>query len=378
MDFEKSEEQRLLIHTVERFGNDFYGNAQRATATNCEEGFSRDAWRVMAETGLLALPFSEDAGGLGGKISDLACVMTELGKSIAVEPMLSGPVLTGGMLELFGTDAQQTQWVPRIIDGSAQIAFAHSEKNARYNIRFVETNFAQNGQGVRISGKKTFVLGAGAADAFIISAIPRSSSTSSPDRSEDVRFFLVDANTEGLVQRRYRLTDGSVACELDLTNALGDPMTGGNFEQFEAHISKVKIAACAEMLGVMEKLFESTLDYLKTREQFGKPLSKFQVIQHRMSDLYTSLELSRSHLDRMVAANPADAHYDREIAGSKAFISEAAINIAQEAVQLHGGIGVTDELEIGHGLKRILVLASLFGDAETELSRSIEGYKHLQ
>ena len=167
-------------------------------------------------------------------------------------------------------------------------------------------------------------------------------------------------NADGLERKSYRLADGSVANKLVLNNVMAEPMENG-YAEFSAAITKTKIAACAEMIGIMEYLFDATLDYLKTREQFGKPLSKFQVIQHRMADLYTSLELSQSHLHRMIAGDPSDGAYGQDIAGSKAFISDAAINLAQEAVQLHGGIGVTDELAIGHSLKRILVLSKLFG-----------------
>ena len=371
MDFDPTEEQRLLINTVERFTKDFYSAGQRSVFSSLETGFSPDAWAVMAETGLLALPFSEHAGGLGGHPADLTYVAKALGKSLCVEPFVLGTILAGTIMERIGTTAQKTAWLDKIIGGTGQLALAHSEEKARYNLSFVETRYKEKEDSTLLSGEKYFVMAAGGANAFIVSAIPEEFTQTTTDHADIMRFFLVHGDADGLERKSYRLTDGSVANKLVLNNVMGEPMENG-FSEFSAAITKTKIVACAEMIGIMEHLFDATLDYLKTREQFGKPLSKFQVIQHRMADLYTSLELSQSHLHRMVAGNPSEAGYGQEIAGAKAYISDAAVNLAQEAVQLHGGIGVTDELAIGHGLKRILVLSKLFGDADTELKRSLQ------
>lgn len=371
MDFEPTEEQRLLINTVERFTKDFYSDGQRSAYSSLETGFSPDAWAVMAEAGLLALPFSEDSGGLGGYPADLTYVAKALGNRLCVEPFVLGTILAGTIMERIGTNAQKTAWLSKIIDGTGQLALAHSEEKARYNLSFVETCYKQKTDNVLLSGEKYFVMAAGGANAFIVSAIPDEFTQTTTDHADVMRFFLVHSSADGLERKSYRLTDGSVANKLTLNDVIAEPMEHG-YAEFSTAITKTKIAACAEMIGIMEYLFEATLDYLKTREQFGKPLSKFQVIQHRMADLYTSLELSQSHLHRMIAGNPSEAGYSQDIAGAKAFISDAAVNLAQEAVQLHGGIGVTDELAIGHGLKRILVLSKLFGDADTELKRSLQ------
>lgn len=368
MDFEFSDEQRLLANTVERFGADRYGDGQRAAYLKSETGFSGDGWRLMAETGLLAIPFSEDHGGLGGDASDLICVMKPLGHCLAAEPLLGGPVLAGGLLDRIGTQAQIETWAPRIIDGSAQIALAHAEKAARFRLDFVETVYSGAGGRTTATGRKTFILAGGTADVFIVSAVADAQTRNGDARGGEIRFFLIDAGAEGLTRRNYRLADGAVACEIDLRNVAAEPMDGG-FDDFLTIAAQTKVAACAEMVGVMERLFEATVDYVKNREQFGQPLGKFQVIQHRLADLYASLELSRSHLYRMASVDIDEEAGRQAISGSKAYIAGAAMKLAEEAVQLHGGMGVTDELFIGDGLKKIMVLSTLFGDPPTELAR---------
>lgn len=322
----------------------------------------------MAETGLFAIPFSEGHGGLGGGATDLICIMKPLGYCLAAEPLLAGPVLAGGLLDRMGTDAQIEAWAPKIIGGAAHIAFAHAEKAARFRLDFVETVYASADDQTMLTGRKTFVLAGGAADVFIVSSVADSQVQNGDARGNQIRFFLVDANADGLTRRRYRLADGAVACEIDLRNVAAEPMAGG-FEDFLAVAAQTKIAACAEMVGVMERLLDATTEYVKNRNQFGQPLGKFQVIQHRLADLYTSLELSRSHLYRMASAAIDDEAGRQAISGSKAFVADAAMKLAEEAVQLHGGMGVTDELFIGDGLKKIMVLSTLFGDAPTELAR---------
>ena len=219
MDFEKTEEQKLLTHSIERLASDFYSDANRSTTTQSGEGLNDKAWKVMAELGLLALPFSEEIGGFGGKDADISCVMIELGKKITSEPLLPGPILAGGLLERLGTDEQIEEWAPRIIEGSAHLGLAHAETDARFNLRHVETSYAPNGRGMKLSGRKTFVLGAADADGYIISAKARTQSKN-PD-NDHASFFLVRADAEGLKKKHYRLMDGSSACEIELTDTYG-------------------------------------------------------------------------------------------------------------------------------------------------------------
>lgn len=277
-------------------------------------------------------------------------------------------MLAGDFLERAGTQEQKQEWIPKLIAGQSHIALAHVETQARFLLDHVETRYQANGEAAYLSGKKTFVIGAAAADAFILSAI---SHTDSASHSDNISFFLVDKNAPGLTIRKYRLIDGSIACQLTLKNVPSNPMQG-TFQDLLFSIAKTKIGACAEMLGLMECLYEATLEHVKTREQFGRQLSKFQVISHRIAEAYASLELCRSHVMRLATLNETDSDYMRIISGVKAFMSKAAISMGEEAIQLHGGMGITDELIVGHAFKRILLLSTLFGDEDTELKRYIQ------
>lgn len=362
MNLEFSEEQQLLTNMVEKFTANCYGDNQRHEYLKSDQGFSTDNWQLMAETGILSIPFSESYGGLGGSAEDLASVMQPLGKAVAVEPVLSGVTLAGNFLNRAGTESQKSVWIPKIISGESQLALAHIEIAARYDLSHIGVRYDSDNQ---ISGRKTFVLGAGAADGFIVSAIANGTETGDED---EIRFFLVENDAPGLIRRNYRLVDGSVACELEFQNVMGAPMLG-SFKDLLAAISLTKIAACAEMIGLMEIAFESTLEHLKTREQFGRPLSSMQALQHRLADAYLDLELCRSHLIKLAALEESDPTFEKTISGSKAFISKRAVALAEEAVQLHGGMGITDELIVGHAMKRILLLSTLFGDVDAEMRR---------
>lgn len=364
MNLDFSEEQTLLRNLVERFTTDHYDLAKRAKYVNSPEGFSLQNWELMAETGILTVPFSEKYDGLGGNAEDIICVMQPLGKAVAVEPMLVSSILSGSLLEKVGNDAQKSEWIPKMISGQAHIALAHSEADARFDLTYVKTQFQTANGTTKLTGQKTFVLGAATANAYIVTAVAQASSNT----SNDISFFLVDKEASGLSSNQYRLIDGSIACELTLNDTAATPMEG-HFDDLISVINLTKIAACAEMVGLMELLLEDTLMHVKTREQFGRPLSKMQVIQHRLADSHVSLELCRSHLLRMAASNETDADYTKMTAGSKAYISQAAVALAEDAVQLHGGMGTTDELIIGHAMKRILLLSNLFGDADAEIAR---------
>ncbi len=364
MNLDFSEEQTLLSNLVERFTTDHYDLSKRAKYIKSPEGFSLNNWAIMAETGILTVPFSERYGGLDGQAEDIICVMKPMGKAVAVEPMLVSPILAGSLLERVGTDTQKDEWIPKIISGQAHISLAHSETAARYDLDYVKTQHKQADSSTKLTGQKTFVLGSATADVYILTAVAQPSTAT----TDDIAFFLVNKDAAGLSSKQYRLIDGSIACELTLNDTPAEPMNG-HFDDLMSVISLAKIAACAEMVGLMELLLEDTLTHVKTREQFGRPLSKMQVIQHRLADAHISLELCRSHLLRMAASEETDANYTQMTAGSKAYISQAAVALAEDAIQLHGGMGTTDELIIGHAMKRILLLSTLFGDADTEIAR---------
>ena len=364
MNLDFSEEQTLLSNLVERFTIDHYDLAKRAKYINSPEGFSLKNWKIMAETGILTVPFSEKYDGLGGNAEDIICVMQPLGKAVAVEPMLVSPILSGSLLEKVGTQALKDEWIPKIISGEAHIALAHSEAAARFDLSYVKTQFQTANGEAKLTGQKTFVLGAAAADVYIVTAVPQEP----PHTSDEISFFLVGKDASGLSSHQYRLIDGSIACELTLNDTPAMPMNG-HFDDLISVINLTKIAACAEMVGLMELLLQDTLTHVKTREQFGRPLSKMQVIQHRLADAHVSLELCRSHLLRMAASSETDADYSKMTAGSKAYISQAAVALAEDSIQLHGGMGTTDELIIGHAMKRIILLSNLFGDTDAEITR---------
>ncbi|MEO1041805.1 MAG: acyl-CoA dehydrogenase family protein [Pseudomonadota bacterium] len=367
MDFDPTEEQVLFSQMIDRFCQDRYGDGQRSRYLREPAGFSTEGWQILAESGVFALPFSEDRGGIGGSVADAVSVMTALGRQLALEPLLGGPLLSGTLLGRMPDSPLVSSWIAKIIDGSGHLALAHAEPAARFALDQVTTKFSDSSDVPVLDGKKTFVFGAGAASHFIVSAVPQGPADKKSRAQDNIEFFLVDATNSGVVRTDYRLTDGSIACELTLSSAPAQPLSG-RFDDLLAVVANSRIAACAEMVGIMEMLLDATVDYVKTRVQFGKPLAKFQVIQHRLADLYTSLEMCRSHLATMTTADVESDEGRHQIFGSKAFISKAARTLAEGAVQLHGGMGVTDELMIGHGLKRILVLSTLWGDPDTDLS----------
>lgn len=363
MNFELDDEQGMVRDLVARFVGDRSDLDARARARRTPTGFCGDNWRMMGELGLLALPFGNDVGGMGGGPVELITVLESLGRGLAAEPYASDLLLAGRLLERAGTVAQRSEWLPAIVSGERRLALAHMERAARFNPLFVQCKVVpRDGKGV-LQGSKTFVQAGEGADGFIVSA----RHSGMPDGEEGLSLWLVRADAAGVEQRAYRLVDGSVALELHLHDVEGERLDGGA-DALLATFDEARIAACAEMVGIMAMLFDTTLEHLRTRKQFGQPIGSFQAIQHRMADQYAALEQSRSHMFR-AALMPRDKS---AIAGAKAFISAAAIRLAEDCVQFHGGMGVTDELVVGHGHKRILLLASLLGDSESELKRYVE------
>jgi len=359
VNFELDEEQGMIRDLVARFAAERSDLDARLRARREPTGFSADNWRMLGELGLLALPFAAEAGGMGGGPVALTTVMEGLGRGLAAEPYLSDLLLAGRLLERAGTPGQRAAWLPGILAGERRLALAHMESAARFNPLFVQCKAAHGS----LRGSKTFVQAGESVDGFVVSA----RESGGPDDAEGMSLWLVDAEASGLERHAYRLVDGSVALELSLHDVKGERLDGGA-DALLATFDEVRLAACAEMVGIMALLFDTTLEHLRTRRQFGQPIGSFQAIQHRMADQYAALEQSRSQMLR-AALMPQDR---AAIAGAKAFISAAAILLGEECVQFHGGMGVSDELAIGHGHKRILLLASLLGDSESELQRYAE------
>jgi alkylation response protein AidB-like acyl-CoA dehydrogenase len=343
MNFDLDENQSLFKAAVERFAASADVPTRHKTRKQAG-GFNRDRWREMAELGLIAIAGAEGDGGLGGSLIDCAIVAQALGKAQAVEPWLEcgflGSRLLGG-----------TPQAAAVISGETLAAFAFAEPNRRFALDAVLMQARAVGGGFILSGEKHFVLSGAVADLFIVTAQLEGETT----------LFTVPRDAKGVDAKPYPVADGSFATVLTLRDVHVDaPLQGGPAHLAQA-VADARLMASAEMVGIAQRLFDDTLDYVKTREQFGQPLGRFQVIQHRMVDGYAKVEQMQSALYRALLKGG-------DVQGLKAFIGESALWVAHQAVQLHGGMGMSDELGIGHGLKRIMLLSKLFGDPASDLA----------
>lgn len=364
MDFDLNDEQTMLRDLVARFAGDAGDLADRKRARLEPRGFSAARWRMLGDLGLLAMPFDEARGGLGGGRIETITVMEALGRGLCIEPYLSDLLLGGRLLQEAGTAAQQAAWLPGIMTGDLRLTLAHFEHQARFNPLYVRCEARGAGDAARLHGAKTFVMAAEGADGYIVSA----RDDGGPDDPAGLSLWLVAADAAGIERRSYRLADGSVAAELRLHGVPGDRLAGGA-PALLAAFDEARIAACAEMVGLMAMLFEATLEHVRTRKQFGQPIGSFQAIQHRMADLYILLEQSRSQMLRAALVRTEGPAPVPAVAAAKSFVGASAVRLGEECIQFHGGMGTSDELALGHGHKRILVLATLLGDAESELAR---------
>jgi alkylation response protein AidB-like acyl-CoA dehydrogenase len=337
--FALNEEQTLLKDAVESFVGDHYSAAKRREFRANSTGYSLAVWRGLAELGLLGLPFETRDGGLGGGLTELMTVMEALGSGFVAEPYLEELVIAAGVM-------------------------AHLEQTARFNLADIRVRARRRADGFCLDGEKIVVPLAGAADAFIVSARDHGTNTD----PAGIGFYLLPQQAAGVERRDFRLVDGSIASTLVFRGAVTLEKLSGGYADFLWVIDRARIAACAEMIGIAATMFQSTLEYLRARKQFGAALASFQAIQHRLADMYVSLEQSRSQLHR-AALYAAGAERERAVAGMKSYVSAAAVKIGEQCIQLHGGIGITDELSLGNGHKRLLVLATMFGDSEFELQR---------
>jgi alkylation response protein AidB-like acyl-CoA dehydrogenase len=357
VNFDLTETQAMLKALVERFCAEAHGLdlEKRRRQRKATGGFDRANWRQLAELGITALPFPESAGGLGGGAVEIITVAEAMGRSLAIEPFTECLIPAASLANA----AQHKATVEGLASGEALAALAITEAAGRYNLAHVETRARQVGDGWRLAGAKTAVWQGVAADTLIVSARV-SGDVRGPD---GIGLFLVDVAAAGVDRRAWVAADGQLAAELQLTDAPAVRLGALGLTELDTAVRAAWLAASAEMVGLAALLFEQTLAYVKTRVQFGKPLGSFQVIQHRLTDCYVALEQARSMVYR--AALASDADRSRQIAGTRAFVSDAARAVAHECVQFHGGMGVTDELLIGHGLKRIQLLSRLWGDPET-------------
>jgi alkylation response protein AidB-like acyl-CoA dehydrogenase len=368
MDIQFTEEQELLRSSVQRLLRDQYDFDARRKIVASEEGFSRKQWEAFAELGLLAAPFSEDVGGLGGGPVSTMIIMQEFGRHLVVEPFVETAVLAGSMIEHAGSEEQKQAFVPDIIAGRKIWALAWSEKGSRFELASVATTARREGKDYVLTGEKTAVVAAPWADYLIVSA---RTSGHRHDRG-GVSLFVVDRRAANLHLRSFKTIDGRRAAEVSLNNVRGGLLgkEGEGVAALEASRDRAIGTLCAEAVGAMSELNSATLEYSKTRKQFGTSIGSFQVLQHRMVDMFIAHQEALSLMQHLtLSLSSGEAGVSRLASGTKSKIGYAGRFIADQAVQLHGGMGMTDELNVGHYFKRISSINIQFGDPAYHLLR---------
>jgi alkylation response protein AidB-like acyl-CoA dehydrogenase len=371
MDFSLSDEQQMLQDSITRFVQNDYDFYDRAKLVKSELGFSADHWKLFAELGWLMVPFTEDDGGLGGSAADLMVVMEEFGKGLVIEPFLATAIIGGGLISKAGNTQQKETLIGAIMDGSLQLAFAYAEPNSRYDLAYVATTADKTAGGYVLNGHKAVVLNAPVANKIIVSA-----RTSGDTNNKDgISLFILDADSEGVDIQSYRTQDGGRAAEVRLNNVnittenlLGTE--GSALPTIEAILDRATLAVCAEAVGAMEIATAKTVEYTKTRKQFGTSISKFQALQHRMADMFIEQQQAKSIV--LMAALKIDEggiEASKAVAAMKSLVGRASRKVGQETIQIHGGIGVTDELDIGHYFKRMTMIDLMFGNSDYQTQR---------
>ncbi len=375
MDFELVDDQRLLQDSITRLLGDRYAFEQRKNYLKTPEGFSPALWSQYAELGLLGVPFAEEYGGFGGGAQEIMLVMQAFGRALILEPYLATVVLGGTALQVAGSNAQKAELLPAIAEGRLKLAFAHSERQARYDLTDVVTTAKRSGGGWVLDGAKSVVTHGDAADRLVLSA------RTSGDRydADGITLFLVDTTTPGLARRGYATRDEQRAADVALSNVtVADADVLGEVGKGLAIVQRIVeagiAATAAEAIGAMEAMHSMTLEYSKTREQFGKPIGSYQVVQHRLADMFMTMEQGRSMamLATMMVEHPEADERARKIAMAKVGVGQAARYVSQSAIQMHGGIGMTEEYAVGHYFRRCMVIERLFGDPAYYLQRLAE------
>ena len=371
MDFNFTEEQSMLRDTVASYLQDTYDFDARRAIIKSDAGWKPENWNAFAEAlGILGAPFSEELGGLGGGATENMIVMEEFGKALVVEPYLGTVVIGGGFMKHSGY-AGAADVIEKIIGGQAVIAFAYAEPQARYTWQDLKTTARKEGSGYLLNGHKAVVVGAPWATHLIVTA-----RTGGGQRDEGgVSVFIVDKSAKGVTTRDYPTVDGARASEVYLENvsvgadALIGP-EGGAMPLIDQVMDEATAAVCAEAVGVLRKLHEGTLDYTKQRKQFGQPIAQFQVLQHRMVDMFIQVEQSVSMTYMAtIKLDESAAERAKAVSAAKVQIGRACKFVGQNAIQLHGGMGMTDEMAIGHYFKRATVIEGLFGSVDHHLRR---------
>ncbi len=365
MDFDLTQEQEMLKESVARYAQGAYDFDTRRAVIESGVGVSAEAWSQFAELGWLSVPFPEAQGGLGGSSVDLMVVMEQLGKGLVTEPFIPNVLMFGGLLSQSVNSAQFFNAIEALIGGRSQGAFAFLERQSRFELFDVKTTAIPQANGFLINGEKSVVFNGANADQLIVLARTGGGQAEAAGTS----LFLINANAEGVTRECYSLMDGQRAAHISFANVRvsQDAVVGAVGEAaslVRSVVSTATVALCAEAVGIMEKLYTATVEYTKIREQFGVAIGSFQSLQHRMADMFIEYEQTKSLLFRTVCSiDEGDDDAERNILALKVMVGRAGRTIGAEAIQLHGGMGVTDELDIGHYVKRLMLINTTFGDA---------------
>jgi alkylation response protein AidB-like acyl-CoA dehydrogenase len=368
MDLSYSSEQTQLKDSVDRFVKQNYALESRRKLAASDEGFSRDHWKTYAELGWLGVALPEEFGGIGGSSVETMIIMEGIGQGLVLEPYLQTVVLGGSAILAGGSKEQKAELLPAIAEGKLLLAFAQAEKQSRFDLHDVELKATKAGKVWSLGGHKAVVHFAAAADKIVVVGRTRGKSRD----TDGITLFLVDGKAKGLTRRDYRTIDGLRASELTFDGVAADVLgeVDAGLPLLEKVVDNGIAAVCAEAVGAMHVLHDTTLEYLKTRQQFGRPLGSFQVLQHRMTDMFMAYEQSRS-MAMMVNLKLDESDVERKKAASaaKVQIGKAGRFVGQQSVQLHGGMGMTDELNVGHYFKRLTMIDTQFGNTDWHLER---------
>ena len=372
MDFSLTEEQQLLKDSVDRFVRENYEFDTRRKTAATSEGFTDDNWKQMAELGWLAVALPEEFGGIGGGATETMVIMEGFGRGLVLEPFFATVVLGANLIQQAGNDVQKEDLLPKLAEGNLKLCFAYAERQARFDLNDIETKAEKSGAGYTINGAKGVVFGAAAADKIIVAA-----RTSGDTRDTNgITLFIVDSDVAGVSRRDYVTNDALRASEIAFENVFVDAsavlgVADNGYSVIERVAEFAVAALCAEAVGCMDVLKEETNEYIKTREQFGQPIGKFQVLQHRMVDILINCEEARSMAYVATAMMDSDDAEERarSVAAAKAQIGKSARFVGQNSIQMHGGMGMTDEMKVGHYFKRLTMIDLTFGDQDFHTKR---------
>jgi len=371
MDFNFNEEQTLIQSQVAQFIQRDYEWEKRQVLVASDLGFSSENWKTFAELGWLGISLSEKSGGFGGSALESMIIMEEFGKGLVVEPFLETVILCAGLIDSCGNEEQKADLLGPVISGEMHLALGFTEPQSRFNLADVTTEAKKKNGDYLVSGFKSVVMNGPNADKLIISA----RTSGKQDDKEGISLFVIDRNLEGVSLRNYPTVDGRRASEVTLENVIIPSSSllseeGKGYQHLEGAIDGATLAICAEAVGAMEVLYKTTVEYTKTREQFGQAIGKFQVLQHRMVDMFMEYEQSKSLLYMATIKNvEGSKDAKKAISGLKYQVGKAAKFIGQQSVQLHGGMGVTEELNVGHFFKRLTTIITIFGNTDYHLKR---------